>query len=282
MRVHFVVWIDRDHRHARHQGRTYRIDRRSASNARETLLRQHRQRGPLFREVASLVVLVARTTSRTHWPRASCEPSAGRNREIASRAGSLSLCPYAPICATSRSSRTSTTARRRSSTRLLWQSGAFRANQDVAERVMDSNDLEREKGITILAKNTAVRYGDVTLNIVDTPGHADFGGEVERGLAMVDGVLLLVDASEGPAAADPVRAAQGARGAPAGDPRREQGRPARRAHRGRRRRDLRAVHRPRRRRAPDRVPDRLRERACRLGVARRRRRGQSTSSRCAS
>ena len=81
---------------------------------------------------------------------------------------------------------------------LLWQSGAFRANQDVNERVMDSNDLEREKGITILAKNTAVRYGDVTFNIVDTPGHADFGGEVERGLAMVDGVLLLVDASEGP------------------------------------------------------------------------------------
>src|SRR5882672_445701 len=81
---------------------------------------------------------------------------------------------------------------------LLWQSGAFRANQDVNERVMDSNDLEREKGITILAKNTAVRYGDVILNIVDTPGHADFGGEVERALAMVDGVLLLVDASEGP------------------------------------------------------------------------------------
>src|SRR5882757_557578 len=81
---------------------------------------------------------------------------------------------------------------------LLWQSGAFRENQDVGVRVMDSNDLEREKGITILAKNTAVRYGDVTLNIVDTPGHADFGGEVERALAMVDGVLLLVDASEGP------------------------------------------------------------------------------------
>ncbi len=81
---------------------------------------------------------------------------------------------------------------------LLWQSGAFRANQDINERVMDSNDLEREKGITILAKNTAVKYGDVTLNIVDTPGHADFGGEVERALAMVDGVLLLVDASEGP------------------------------------------------------------------------------------
>ncbi|MET1001520.1 MAG: translational GTPase TypA, partial [Acidimicrobiia bacterium] len=81
---------------------------------------------------------------------------------------------------------------------MLWQSGAFRDNETVAERVMDSSDLEREKGITILAKNTAVRYGDVTLNIIDTPGHADFGGEVERGLAMVDGVLLLVDASEGP------------------------------------------------------------------------------------
>src|SRR5215471_11291729 len=81
---------------------------------------------------------------------------------------------------------------------LLWQSGAFRENQDVAERVLDSNDLEREKGITILAKNTAVRYGDVTLNIVDTPGHADFGGEVERGLSMVDAIALLVDASEGP------------------------------------------------------------------------------------
>ena len=81
---------------------------------------------------------------------------------------------------------------------MLWQSGAFRANADVAERVMDSMDLEREKGITILAKNTAVAYGDATINIVDTPGHADFGGEVERGLAMVDGVLLLVDASEGP------------------------------------------------------------------------------------
>src|SRR5712692_5409296 len=81
---------------------------------------------------------------------------------------------------------------------LLWQSGAFRANQDVAERVLDTGDLEREKGITILAKNTAVRYGDVKINIIDTPGHADFGGEVERGLTMVDGVLLLVDASEGP------------------------------------------------------------------------------------
>jgi GTP-binding protein len=81
---------------------------------------------------------------------------------------------------------------------LLWQSGSFRANQDVAERVLDSMDLEREKGITILAKNTAVQIGETKVNIVDTPGHADFGGEVERGLTMVDGVLLLVDASEGP------------------------------------------------------------------------------------
>ncbi|MEY2470291.1 MAG: GTP-binding protein, partial [Actinomycetota bacterium] len=81
---------------------------------------------------------------------------------------------------------------------MLWQSGAFRANQDVNERVMDNTDLEREKGITILAKNTSVLHNDLRINIVDTPGHADFGGEVERALTMVDGVLLLVDASEGP------------------------------------------------------------------------------------
>src|SRR5439155_1432476 len=81
---------------------------------------------------------------------------------------------------------------------MLWQTGVFRENQDVVERVMDSNDLEREKGITILAKNTAVRFGRYKINIVDTPGHAEFGGEVERTLKMVDGVLLLVDASEGP------------------------------------------------------------------------------------
>ena len=86
---------------------------------------------------------------------------------------------------------------------MLWQSGAFRVGQTVKKRVLDSMDLEREKGITILAKNTAVRHhlpdgSTVTINIIDTPGHADFGGEVERGLEMVDGVLLLVDASEGP------------------------------------------------------------------------------------
>src|SRR6188768_395139 len=81
---------------------------------------------------------------------------------------------------------------------MLNQSGLFRANERVADRMMDNTDLERERGITILAKNTAVHYHDILINIVDTPGHADFGGEVERTLAMVDGVLLLVDASEGP------------------------------------------------------------------------------------
>jgi len=81
---------------------------------------------------------------------------------------------------------------------MLWQSGTFKANQEVVERVMDSNERERERGITILSKNTAIRYGGVKINIVDTPGHSDFGGEVERALKLVDGVLLLVDASEGP------------------------------------------------------------------------------------
>src|SRR5881296_4614607 len=81
---------------------------------------------------------------------------------------------------------------------MLRQSGIFRANEEVMERVLDSGDLERERGITILAKTTGIRYHGVKINIVDTPGHSDFGGEVERALKMVDGVLLLVDASEGP------------------------------------------------------------------------------------
>ena len=155
---------------------------------------------------------------------------------------------------------------------MLRQAGAFSAHEELTDRVMDSMDLEREKGITILAKNTAIRYvpptdGSVipdtsgveamTINIVDTPGHADFGGEVERGLEMVDGVLLLVDASEGPLPADPLRAAQGAEQEDAGRPGDQQGRPLRRPHQGGRRRDLRAVPRPRRRRGPDRLPDRL-------------------------
>ena len=81
---------------------------------------------------------------------------------------------------------------------MLRQAGVFRENQHVRERVMDSNPLERERGITILSKNTSVRWGEFKINIVDTPGHADFGGEVERILRMVDGVLILVDAAEGP------------------------------------------------------------------------------------
>ena len=81
---------------------------------------------------------------------------------------------------------------------MLKQGGVYRENQETVERVMDSNDLERERGITILAKNTAIQYGDTKINIVDTPGHADFGGEVERILKMVNGVILLVDAAEGP------------------------------------------------------------------------------------
>lgn len=80
---------------------------------------------------------------------------------------------------------------------LLKQSGVFRKNQEVAERVMDSNDIERERGITILSKNTAIHYNDIKINIIDTPGHADFGGEVERVLKMVNGVVLVVDAFEG-------------------------------------------------------------------------------------
>ena len=80
---------------------------------------------------------------------------------------------------------------------LLKQSGVFRENQEVAERVMDSNDIERERGITILSKNTAVTYNGVKINIIDTPGHADFGGEVERVLKMVNGVVLIVDSFEG-------------------------------------------------------------------------------------
>ena len=116
---------------------------------------------------------------------------------------------------------------------MLWQTGSFRANQDVNDRVMDSNDLEREKGITILAKNTAVRYGGVKINIIDTPGHADFGGEVERGLTMVDGVLLLVDASEGPLPQTRFVLRKALESRSARHPRGEQGRPARRADRAR-------------------------------------------------
>ncbi len=147
---------------------------------------------------------------------------------------------------------------------LLWESGAFRSGQQVDDRVLDSMDLEREKGITILAKNTAVRYGGVKLNIVDTPGHADFGGEVERGLTMVDGVLLLVDASEGPLPQTRfvLRKALEAR-LPVILVVNKVDRPDARGRRG-----LRAVPCPRRRRVTDRVPDRLHQRQSRVGDAR--------------
>ena len=157
---------------------------------------------------------------------------------------------------------------------MLWQSGSFRENQEVAERVMDSTDLEREKGITILAKNTAIQHGDVKINIVDTPGHADFGGEVERGLTMVDGILLLVDASEGPLPQTRfvLRKALEQR-LPVVLVVNKVDRPDARS-RGGRRRGLRALPRPRRRRVPDRVPDRLRQRPRGQGRPRARRAGR--------
>ena len=152
---------------------------------------------------------------------------------------------------------------------MLWQTGSFGEHQHVDERAMDSGDLEREKGITILAKNTAVRWdgkgapaGGVTFNIIDTPGHADFGGEVERGLSMVDGIALLVDASEGPLPQTRFVLRKALQAHLPGDPGGEQGRPPGRADRRGGRRDLRAVHGPDRghRARPGcraRLPDRL-------------------------
>ena len=128
---------------------------------------------------------------------------------------------------------------------MLHQSGAFRANERVAERAMDSNELERERGITILAKNTAVHYHELLINIVDTPGHADFGGEVERTLTMVDGVVLLVDASEGPLPQTRFVLGKGVRARPSADCRHQQDRSARRARGRSAERDLRPVHRSR-------------------------------------
>ena len=144
---------------------------------------------------------------------------------------------------------------------MLRQSGAFRANQQVADRVMDNTDLERERGITILAKNTAVHFRDLLINIVDTPGHADFGGEVERTLSMVDGVMLLVDASEGPLPQTRFVLRKALERGTAADRGAQQDRPPRCASAGGAERGLRPLHRPRRHRGPDRVPDSLHQRA---------------------
>ena len=178
---------------------------------------------------------------------------------------------------------------------MLWQSGAFGEHQHVDERAMDSGDLEREKGITILAKNTAVRYagpaagdGPMTINIIDTPGHADFGGEVERGLSMVDGIVLLVDASEGPLPQTRFVLRKALAREAARRTRGQQGRPSGRADRRGRRRDVRAVPRPARRHPRPgraRLPGRLRvgEGRPRLDRAAGRRRAcptPPTSSRC--
>jgi GTP-binding protein len=148
---------------------------------------------------------------------------------------------------------------------LLRQSGTFRDNEKVAERVMDSNDIERERGITILAKNCAVEWQGTHINIVDTPGHADFGGEVERVLSMVDGVLLLVDASRGPDAADALRHPQGAGAGPEAHRRRQQGRPPGSRARLRDQRRLRPVRQARRHRGAARLPGGLRLGPERLG-----------------
>ena len=148
---------------------------------------------------------------------------------------------------------------------LLRHSGAFREGAELTDRVMDSMDLEREKGITILAKNTAVRFGGVKINIVDTPGHADFGGEVERALTMVDAVVLLVDASEGPLPQTRfvLRKAL-ALELPVVLVINKIDRPDARIDRSGRR-GLRTLPRPRRRGGPDRLPDRLHARSRRVG-----------------
>ena len=142
---------------------------------------------------------------------------------------------------------------------LLQQSGAFRDNQRVAERVMDSNDLEKERGITILAKATSVVWKDTRINIVDTPGHADFGGEVERILNMVDGAIVLVDASEGPMPQTKFVVSQGAEDRPAARSSRSTRSTGRtRRHERSHQRGLRPLRRSRRDRRAARLPDPLR------------------------
>ena len=142
--------------------------------------------------------------------------------------------------------------------RLLQQSGTFRDNQRVVERAMDSNDLERERGITILAKAASVQWKDTRINIVDTPGHADFGGEVERILNMVDGALVLVDAAEGPLPQTKFVVSKALKVGPEADRRHQQGRPPRRAADRSHQRGVRPVRGARRQRGAARFPDPLR------------------------
>ena len=175
--------------------------------------------------------------------------------------GTMDRCSNATASATSPSSPTSTTARPPWSTPCSGSRGIFRENEAVAERIMDSIDLEREKGITIMAKNTAINYKDVKINIVDTPGHADFGGEVERTLTLVDGVLLLVDAAEGPLPQTRFVLQEGAGGRAAADRRHQQDRPPGRPPGRGAGRGLRPLHRPRGHRGPARLPGALHQRA---------------------
>ena len=142
--------------------------------------------------------------------------------------------------------------------RLLQQSGAYRDNQRLVERAMDSNDLERERGITILAKAASVQWKDTRINIVDTPGHADFGGEVERILNMVDGALVLVDAAEGPLPQTKFVVSKALQVGPEADRRHQQGRPPRRAPDRSHQRSVRSVRGARRQRGATRFPDSLR------------------------
>ena len=142
--------------------------------------------------------------------------------------------------------------------RLLQQSGTYRDNQRVVERAMDSNDLERERGITILAKAASVQWKDTRINIVDTPGHADFGGEVERILNMVDGALVLVDAAEGPLPQTKFVVSKALKDGAEAHRRHQQGRPLRRAPGRSHQRSVRPVRGARRQRGAARFPDSLR------------------------
>ena len=148
---------------------------------------------------------------------------------------------------------------------LLKQSGTFRQNQKVEAQAMDSNDLERERGITILAKCTSIDWHDTRINIVDTPGHADFGGEVERILNMVDGAIVLVDAAEGPLPQTKFVVSKALKQGLQAHRRHQQDRPAGRAPQRRPERDLRPVRGPRRHRRAARLPCALRLRAARAG-----------------